>query len=505
MKTGQKIRFIILFFILLCAGAYLGIAYYYMSGFSFGTWINGVYCTGKSVQEVNKQLLAKEPSVKLEVVYPIYDGEERQEKERKSSCFILNDETVTTDYTRVLQQLLQRQRPLMWVRNLFLPSGGYKLKPDIILTEDGKKQFEKQFLMDETVQEELNREACIRLEYGEKNDLQLYDGKKNRFDAEKALSECIHAIKTGEEGILLSKACYYDEEPDESEKEQKELYHELQEFLDFEIVYDMGAEQVRFDQKTLIGMLEAEKEEKTESDRGEKDRENTKDPEKESGEFAFIRSDEGKFIWDEEKVESAIEKLADIYDTYGKPRQFTMTGGGVITLDKGNYGTQLDKKTETKWLLQALTGRKSETHTPAYLREAYARGENDIGDTYIEINMTKQKLWFYQEGKVEIETPIVTGNMMRRRATPDGVYYVYGKQKNRILRGPGYASHVNYWMPVKGGVGIHDALWRDEFGGDIYKKEGSHGCINLPLDAAEKLYGLVEIGVPVIMYYEKEV
>ncbi len=118
--------------------------------------------------------------------------------------------------------------------------------------------------------------------------------------------------------------------------------------------------------------------------------------------------------------------------------------------------------------------------------------------------MTEQKLWFYQAGKVEIETPIVTGNMMRRRATPEGVYYVYAKQKNRILRGPGYASHVNYWMPVKGGVGIHDALWRDEFGGEIYKKDGSHGCINLPLEAAEKLYGMIEVGVPVVMYYEEE-
>ena len=109
-----------------------------------------------------------------------------------------------------------------------------------------------------------------------------------------------------------------------------------------------------------------------------------------------------------------------------------------------------------------------------------------------------------RNGKVEIETPIVTGNMMRRRATPEGVYYVYAKQKNRILRGPGYASHVNYWMPVKGGVGIHDALWRDEFGGEIYKKDGSHGCINLPLEAAEKLYGMIEVGVPVVMYYEEE-
>lgn len=500
METGKKIRRIIILFILLCAGAYLGIAFYYMDGFSFGTWINGVYCTGKNVEEVNRALLEQELQAELEVIYPICGGVEQEETERRSSHFALEKQAVEFDYTRPLQRLLQKQQPLLWARNLFLPAGGYEVKPDIFLTQDGAEQFEKQFLADETVQAEITREACIRLENGEENGLQLYDGKKNRFDAEMALLECINAVEAGEKSILLSKACYYDEEPDASEEEQEALYRELQEFLDFEIVYDMGTEQVRFDQKALVGLLETEREE-TASVGKEKGEKIPADQKGENGEFAFVRNEEGKFSWDEEKVKAAIERLADIYDTYGKPRKFAMTGGGEITLEKGNYGTQLDKKAEAKWLMEALTERKSETHTPSYLREAYARGENDIGDTYIEINMTKQKLWFYQAGNVEIETPIVTGNMMRRRATPEGVYYVYAKQKNRILRGPGYASHVNYWMPVKGGVGIHDALWRDEFGGEIYKKEGSHGCINLPLEAAEELYGMIEVGVPVVMYY----
>lgn len=176
-----------------------------------------------------------------------------------------------------------------------------------------------------------------------------------------------------------------------------------------------GAEKVRFDRKTLVSLLAAE----------------------EGKELAFLRDEEGRFYWDQKKIEAAIEKLADTYDTYGKPRKFTMTGGGVVTLEKGNYGTQLDRKAEVKWLSEALAERRSETHVPSYLREAYARGENDIGDTYIEINMTKQRLWFYLDGKAEVETPVVTGNMMRRRGTPEGIYYIYGKQKNRILRGAG--------------------------------------------------------------------
>ena len=481
MKTGKKIRCIVILFLLLCAGAYLGIACYYMDGFSLGTWINGVYCTGKTVEEVNAELLGKQPEPGLTVIYPCYEGAELSEEERVSSYFVLDERTVKLDYEKGLRQLLQDQRPLLWIRNLFLKEGGYELEPAIVFAEEGKAKFEEAFLSEEIVQAEKGRENCVRIERDEEG-LSLYDGKKRRLDTDRALYECIDAIESGENSILLSDACYYDEKTDASERQQEELYRELQEFLDFEIIYDMGAEKVRFDRKTLVSLLAAE----------------------EGKELAFLRDEEGRFYWDQKKIEAAIEKLADTYDTYGKPRKFTMTGGGVVTLEKGNYGTQLDRKAEVKWLSEALAERRSETHVPSYLREAYARGENDIGDTYIEINMTKQRLWFYLDGKAEVETPVVTGNMMRRRGTPEGIYYIYGKQTNRILRGPGYASHVNYWMPVKGGVGIHDALWRDVFGGDIYKREGSHGCINLPFEAAEEVYGLAEIGMPVILYYEEE-
>ena len=110
-------------------------------------------------------------------------------------------------------------------------------------------------------------------------------------------------------------------------------------------------------------------------------------------------------------------------------------------------------------------------------------------------------MYYYIDGELFVETPIVTGNMLRKMGTPSAVCYVYGKQKNRTLRGPGYASFVKYWLPVKGGIGIHDASWRKDFGGDIYLKNGSHGCINTPNDVMEQIYERVEIGTPVIMFY----
>ena len=56
-------------------------------------------------------------------------------------------------------------------------------------------------------------------------------------------------------------------------------------------------------------------------------------------------------------------------------------------------------------------------------------------------------------------------------------------------------------MPFNGGVGIHDLASRgNNFGGDIYMTNGSHGCINTPLDAAKKIYDTVSVGTPVIVY-----
>ena len=85
--------------------------------------------------------------------------------------------------------------------------------------------------------------------------------------------------------------------------------------------------------------------------------------------------------------------------------------------------------------------------------------------------------------------------------TPAGVFGISYKTTNAVLRGATYETPVNYWMPFYGNFGMHDATWRSEFGGDIYIANGSHGCVNLPLDAAATIYQHISAGFPVICYY----
>ena len=119
---------------------------------------------------------------------------------------------------------------------------------------------------------------------------------------------------------------------------------------------------------------------------------------------------------------------------------------------------------------------------------------------YVLIDISDQKLVFYKNGKKKMKCKVVTGNVSTGHRTPTGIYSVRSKARGVTLRGRGYASYVNYWMPFIGNsYGMHDASWRSSFGGKIYKRNGSHGCVNMPYWAARKLYYKVSVGTPVVI------
>ena len=112
-----------------------------------------------------------------------------------------------------------------------------------------------------------------------------------------------------------------------------------------------------------------------------------------------------------------------------------------------------------------------------------------------------QEMWCYKDGELIVDTPVVTGNPNKGNETPaGGVWAIDAKMQDYVLRGEGYASPVDYWMPFNGDVGIHDMQNRAYFGGSIYLTNGSHGCVNTPYDAAQTIYNTVSIGTPVIVY-----
>ncbi|MBQ2803308.1 MAG: L,D-transpeptidase family protein [Lachnospiraceae bacterium] len=447
---------------------YILIGIYYSGRFCMNTWINGIYCTGMSVEEVNSELLANVEAPIILITDP--NGNEYELR--------LSDMNYQANFLTTLNKYKKLQSPFMWFSYIFSVRN-YEVEPYASYREDKLKEA---FLQLEHVKEELAREEKYVITPTREDGYQLYDGLSRRLDVEKAFTLLKEAIANGETSFVLDyDTCYYDVELSGKQQETKLLWEKLNTFYQCDIVYDMGDEEHVLSPKVLSTFLEAE-----------------------AG--MPILSETSEFLLSEEGIREYVAKLAAEYDTFEKEREFVSTRGDVIYLTDGTYGTLLDQEAEVAFLLENLlldemhTGR-TKLHIPAYLMEGFVRGKDDIGDTYVEVDMTEQKMYYYEAGNLVLETDVVTGNTRRKMGTPEGINFVYSKQTNRILRGEGYASPVKYWMPVNGNIGIHDARWRSEFGGEIYKSSGSHGCVNTPTEKMAELYEKVELGTPVIMFY----
>ncbi|WP_175456476.1 L,D-transpeptidase [Oribacterium sp. KHPX15] len=222
---------------------------------------------------------------------------------------------------------------------------------------------------------------------------------------------------------------------------------------------------------------------------------------------SWVTGNDGSSIYvDQNQVAAYVQGLKDTYDTKGV--QTWLSADGTQKSLATSYGYYIDLAGETAALTANIQALQSVVRQPVYSSVA-ARGQMpQWGDTFVEVSIASQHAYYYQGGNCVWESPIVSGTQTNPdRATPKGVFSVYSKETNRVLKGPissstgkpTYESHVDYWMPFNGGIGLHDASWRSSFGGNIYLSNGSHGCINLPRDRAQSLYGLIGKGTVVVV------
>lgn len=212
--------------------------------------------------------------------------------------------------------------------------------------------------------------------------------------------------------------------------------------------------------------------------------------------------------FDQEAVKAFIKSLADKYDTKGKQRTITTAAGNTATVSGGSYGWKIDQEAEYNALTANIQNAETVSREPNYSSRAASHDGNDYGSTYAEVDLTNQKMYFVQNGQVVLQSDVVTGNPNKGNATPQGVYSLAYKQTDKVLRGTKrpdgtyeYETPVKYWMPFNGGIGFHDATWQSSFGGSRYLSHGSHGCVNMPYNAAGQLYNLISAGTPVVCHF----
>lgn len=131
--------------------------------------------------------------------------------------------------------------------------------------------------------------------------------------------------------------------------------------------------------------------------------------------------------------------------------------------------------------------------------------EDDYSTTtqkQIIVDRSEQMLRAYEGDEMVIETKISTG--LELTPTPRGTFTIFKKTPSRYMQGPlpHLIDRSYYDLPgvpwnlyfTEGGAVIHGAYWHDSFGNQY-----SHGCVNVPLDIARKIYNWSELGTKVIV------
>lgn len=461
VKKSKKVKKILIGAIVfsLLFLAYLCSVYYFSNHYFYKTRINGEDCSFLTDSEVRKKINKKVSLYELEIIG----------KDDVSDKISADDIGLSFEYDCSLENIRKKENPFLWMTAFFT---GY--------------DFELEEAAD--FDEELFNEAVKELAFFEKSNIKKaknayigdYDESTGEFfiveeedgsepDDVKLKEVLAQKIKSLQETVFLEREhCYKTAEIVSDNSELLKELTTLNSYVSAKITYDWnGAKEV------VDGKLISE----------------------------WLVRDNGKVSLDEEKVADFVTKKSKEHDTYSKKRSFVTTDGREITLESGNYGWRTARAEETEALIDAIRQGEVTEKEPVYSQTALQKGQNDIGSSYVEIDLGSQKLYLYQEGSMILETDLVSGNVSNGWTTPAGVFGLTYKTKNAVLRGTNYETPVNYWMPFNGNIGMHDATWRRSFGGNIYLTNGSHGCINLPLEAAAQIYECVSTGFPVVCYY----
>lgn len=463
-SPGRIIGGILLGLLLVALLSLLGLygagMYYFQDKFFLNTRINGVNVSEMTVEQVEEMIAIQINSYQLEIV------------ERGGESEVITAEEIDYHYVSngEVQTFLDSQKLYTWP--LYYWKG-------ISYTFDTSAQFDQE-LLEQTVDvlECLDEEKAVApknayLDYLEGKFQVLPEVEGNLLEREKTVNLIYEAVSKDVRKISLEDMnCYQIPAKRQNDTGLAATCDKLNTYISTDIVYLFGS-----NTETLNGEI--------------------------------IRpwltyDEEGNVEISMDEIYEYVYQLAEKYDTVDKPREFVTHDGEKVSVEGGHYGWLIDQETEAAELLTLIQNGTQGTRYAVFAQTAVSWENSDLGDTYIEIDLGSQHVWMYEDGEEIVSTDCVSGTMTKSDCiTPSGTYTLYYKESPSVLKGENneYETEVTYWMPFNDGIGLHDATWRSSFGGEIYKTNGSHGCINLPLKAAKEIYEHVYDGIPIICYY----
>ena len=482
----------------IAATGYVVYADRYESHFIEGTVINNNDVGGLNLEEA-KNLLANSSDYQIEIDFR--DG---------GSEWISGDSiSLGYEYGDGVEQMLASQDKYHWIEGVLGETRSYTIDNGVHFDEEQLASIVKSFPeLSEDVQVAPVDARCVRTA---ENAFAIEpESEGNRIESSRAL-ECIsEAIRQQKRLLNLSAAGAYESPAvTADDPELNERVAQLNHFLETTVTYDLpDGGQWTIGRDTLIEWVS-----------GGSGSDNSGAGITEEGDFGTDGLETGNaetggsgmdYYIDAQvisgKCAEAISSLASNVDDIHTSRTFYATSGRTVDIASGTFGRQIDQAAEVEQLASNLLNFESAEREPAYLMNTYPEPLN--GGDYIEVDLSNQMVYLYKDGGLFYDTPCVSGLADDpERVTITGLFKIQEKDRDRTLKGkpdengvPTYESFVSYWMGFSGAYGLHDATWRDEFGGDIYEYAGSHGCVNLPYSAAEAIFNNVEEGTRVIVF-----
>ena len=461
-KILKRVLLSILGVITLVLLIYLGGVWYFSSHFHMNTQINYLEVSGKNIKEVAED--EKDKINKQKSTIFLQSGRDIV------GTILLNEIHVTFNGEEKLKELLKSQNPFEWPIRLFGETN--RISIPIFTFDDKKLQATIDQLDIVKNANGLSPQNAYPIYIDGKVEIQPeVDGEK--LDMVRFNMEVRHAVAKGMGIINLSEKQLYEKPRFNSNSPEVLAAKEVMEnYCKTVITYQFGEVEEIADSATIGSWIQVD--------------------------------DNMNVVVSDEKVLEYLNELSNKYDTVGKERNFTTTGGSNVVVSGGNYGWKIDTSAELEEIKGIIQGSMPVTREPVYSSTTLSRDTtNDIGNTYVEISISGQYMWLYVDGSVVVSTPVVTGNVAMGWGTDRGVFETLYKKRNAVLVGEDYETPVNYWIPFdySTGNGLHDADgWRSSYGGDIYYSGGSHGCVNTPNYAMSQIYNNLPVGTPVVIY-----
>lgn len=461
----KKLGIACIVLILAVAGVYAGGVWYFEDHFLFHTTVDGEDFSLKMTNDVEEYLINEIDEYVLTI------------RESDGADETVSGKDIGLQFTSAnqIQDLMDGQNRKMWFTSLW--------QTQELEAERGVKFDEEKF--DETIA----KLDCLNSKKQKKSKSAYPKFEGNTFVVvpevfgteldkdifREVVSEGIYALADSVD--LVEKECYIFPKYTSDSKEVVALTEKLNRYVSSKITYDFGEQKEVVDASSI-------------------------------GKWIKVKKKKMKASFDKEAVRAYVQSLASKYNTAYSTRKFTTARGDTVNVKGGSYGWIINKDKEYEQLMKDIKSGKEITREAVWSAKGKGLENSGVGTTYAEVDLTNQHMYFIKDGKVALESDVVTGNPNKGNATPQGMYSVTYKQKDRVLRGTKkpdgtyeYESPVKFWMPFNGGIGFHDASWQSSFGGERYKTNGSHGCVNMPTEKAAKLYDLIEAGMPVICYF----